>query len=136
MIGHADGPSQTPLRAFNAIVIEDPAADASEEDQNCTKESPPDSKPFQYPKIQGDKLQLTDSIAQCFSPDFKLGAGFARGIKRRFPKQYPDKKAIASEVVWPQWIPESESFVYHLITKARYFYYTEQHGNWHTNSEV
>ena len=32
-IGHADGLSRTPVRAFNAIATEDPAADAPEEDQ-------------------------------------------------------------------------------------------------------
>ena len=124
-IGHADGLSRTPLRAFNAIATEDPAADAPEEDQewpNRTNESPPDPKHFQYSEIQGDVLQSTDSIAHCISADFKLGAGIARSIKRRFPTQYPDKEAIASEVIWPQWIPESQSFVYHLITKVRYFH--------------
>ena len=48
-IGHADGPSQIPLRAFNAILTEDPARDAAEEDKEWTKrtnESPPDPKYF------------------------------------------------------------------------------------------
>ena len=85
-------------------------------------ESPPDAKQFQYSEIQGDVLQSTDSIAHCISADFKLGAGIARSIKRRFPTQYPDKEAIDSEVIWPQWIPESHRFVYHLITKVRYFH--------------
>ena len=124
-IGHADGLSRTPLRALNAIATEDPAADAPEGDQkwpNRTNESPPDPKHFQYSEIQGDVLQSTDSIAHCISADFKLGAGIARSIERRFPTQYPDKEAIASEVIWSQWIPESQRFVYHLITKVRYFH--------------
>ena len=124
-IGHADGLSRTPLRAFNAIATEDPAADAPEEDQewpNRTNESPLDPKHFLYSEIQGDVLQSTDSIAHCISADFKLGAGIARSIKRRFPTQCPDKEAIASEVIWPQWIPESQRLVYHLITKVRYFH--------------
>ena len=124
-IGHADGLSRTPLRAFNTIATEDPAADAPEEDQewpNRTNESPPDPKYFQYSEIQGDLLQSTESIAHCISADFKLGAGIARGIKRRFPTQYPDKEAIASAVNWPQWIPESQRFVYHLLTKVRFFH--------------
>ena len=101
-IGHADGLTRTPLRAFNAIVTEDPATDAPEEDQewpNRTNESPLDHKHFQYSEIQGHVLQSTDSIAHCISADFKLGAGIARSIKRRFSTQYPDKKAIASEVI-------------------------------------
>ena len=76
-IGHADGLSRTPLRAFNAIVTEYSAADAPEEDQewpNRTNENPPDAKQFQYSEIQDDVLQSTDSIAHCFSADFKLGA--------------------------------------------------------------
>ena len=124
-IGHADGLSRTPLRAFNPMVIEDPAADAPEEDQewpNRTKESPPDPKHFQYSEIQGDVQQSAESIAHCISADFKLGAGNARSLKRSFPAQYPDKEAIASEVIWPQWIPESQPFVYHSITEARSFH--------------
>ena len=89
-IGHADGLSRTPLTAFNASANEDPAADAPEEDQespNRTNESPLDPKHFQYSEIQGDVLQSTDSIAHCISADFKLGAGIARSIRRRFPTQ-------------------------------------------------
>ena len=111
LIGHADGLSRKSLRSFNAIVTEDPATDAPEEDQerpNRTNESPPDPKHFQYSEIQGEVLQSTDSIAHCISADFKLGAGIARNNKRRFPMEYPDKEAIASEVIWPQWIPESQ----------------------------
>ena len=89
-IGHTDGLSRTPLRVFNAIVIEYPVADAPEEDNewpNQTKEVPPDSKHFQYSEVQGDVLQSTDSIARSISADFKLGAGIARSIRRRFPTQ-------------------------------------------------
>ena len=124
LIGHADGLFRTPLRAFNANATEDPAADAPEDDQewpNCTNESPPDPKQFQYSEIQGDVLQSTDSIAHCTSADFKLGAGITRSIKRRFSAQYADKEAIASEAIWPQWISESQRFVYHLITKLCFF---------------
>ena len=91
------------------MVIEDPAAGAPDEDQewpNRTKESPPDPKHFQYSEIQGDVQQSAESIAHCISVDFKLGAGIARSLKRRFPAKYPDKEAIASEVIWPQWIPD------------------------------
>ena len=49
-----------------------------------------------------------------------LGGRIARSIKRRFPTLYPDKEAIASEIIWPQWIHKSQRFVYHLITKGRY----------------
>ena len=124
-IGYADGLPRAPLGAINAIVIENPAADAPEEDQeglNRTKESPRDPKHFKYSEIQGDVLESTDSITHSISADFKLGAGITRSIKRRFPTQYPDKKAIASEVIWPQWIPELQRFVYHLLTKARYLH--------------
>ena len=104
-IGHAGRLSRTHLRAFNAIVTEDPATDAPEGDQkwpNRTNESPPDPKHFQCSEVQGDVLQSTD-----------------RSIRRRFPTQYPDKEALASEVYWPQWINEFQRFVYHLKTKVR-----------------
>ena len=125
MIRHADGLSRTPLRPYNAIVTEDPATDAHEEDQewpNRRNESSLDPKPFQFSEIQGDVLQSTDSIAQCISADFNLGAGIAGSLKRRFPTQQPNKETIVSEVIWLQWIHESQRFVYHLITKVRYFH--------------
>ena len=81
-----------------------------------------DPNHFQNSEIQGDVLQSTDSIAHCISANFKLGAGTARSIKRRFLTQYPDKEAIPSEVIWPQLIAEYQRFVYELITKARYFH--------------
>ena len=93
-----------------------------EEGPNPTKESPADPRHFQYSEIRGDVLQSTDLIALCISADFKLGAGITRSIERRFPTQYPDKKSTASEVIWPQWIPEAQRCGYHLITNARYFH--------------
>ena len=123
-IGHANGLSRTPLIAFNAIATENTAPDAPEDDQkwpNRTNESPPDPKHFQNSEIQGDVLQSTGSIAYSISDDFKLRGGIARSIKRRFPTQYSDKEAIASEVIWPQWVPESQRLVYHLITKVGFF---------------
>ena len=53
---------------------------------------------------------------------FQLISGIARSVKRRFPTQYPDKEAISSEVIRAQWNPESQRFVYRLITKVRYFH--------------
>ena len=50
LIGHADGQPPTLLRAFNAIVIENPAADEPEKDQEWpyrTNENPPDPNFFQ-----------------------------------------------------------------------------------------
>ena len=83
------------------------------------------TRPQTFP-IVGDPRRCTAiNWLQCslfFLADFKLGAGIARNIKQRFPTQYPYKEAIASEVIWPQWITESQCFVYHLITKARYFH--------------
>ena len=124
MIGYANGLTRKPLGAFNAIVTEDPASDAPEEDQNSpTVRMQPHQtrKQFQYSEIQGN-VQSTDSLAHFISADFKLGAGIARSIKRCFPAKYPDKEAIASEVFWPQWIHESQRFVHHIITKVRFFH--------------
>ena len=84
LIGHADGPSLTPPGAFNAILTDNPATDASErelEGPNRRKECPPDPKIFQFLEAQNDVLQPTDSIAHCISADFKLGSRIARSIK-------------------------------------------------------
>ena len=100
LICHANGLIPTPLKAFNAIVSEDPAANAPEEDQewhNRTKDSPPHPKQFQYSEIQGDVLQSTDSTAHCISIDFKLGARIARSTKRRFPTQYLTNKSLPAQ---------------------------------------
>ena len=89
---------------------------------NRTDEWRYDSKRFSYSEIESGILQSKDAIAHCVSGDFQLEAGIARGIKRRFPTNYPEKETIANEAVWPQWISKSQRFVYHLIPKARYFH--------------
>ena len=122
-IGHADSLSRTPLRAFNSIVTQDSSEEihkADEERPNGSNEWRSDSKRSNYSKIEGDVLQSKD--AHCVSADYQFGAGIACGIKRRFPTKYPEKETIVNEAVWTQWIPESQRFVYHLITKARYFH--------------
>ena len=48
----------------------------------------------------------------------KARSKITRSNKRRFPTHYPDKEVIANEAIWPQWIPESQRFVYHLIAKV------------------
>ena len=66
-IDHGDGLSRTPPRAFSAIVTEDPAADAPENDKewpNRTNECPLGPKHFQCLEIQDDVVQSIDSIAR------------------------------------------------------------------------
>ena len=118
-IGHVGGLSRTLLRAVNAIVTEEPGADTTEEDQkwsNRTKKSLPDPNYFQFSEIQGNFLQSTDSFAHSISTDFALGARIARNTKRRFPANCPNKETFATEVMWPQLIPQSQRLFYHLIT--------------------
>ena len=124
-IGHADGLSRTPLRAFNSIVTEDSSEKMHKADEkwpNRTNEWRSDSKRFNYSEIEGDILQSKDSIAHCVSADFQLSACTARGFKRRFLTKDPENETIVNETIWPQWFSESQGFVYYLITKARQFH--------------
>ena len=89
---------------------------------NHTNEWRFDSKSFIHSEIEGDILQSKDAIAQSVSADFQHGAEIARGIKRRFATKYTEKKTMVNQALSPQWIPESQRFVFHLITKARYFH--------------
>ena len=112
-IGHADGLLRTPLRAFNSIVTEDSSEElhkADDEWPSRTNESRSDSKRFNYSEIERDIFQSKDAIAQSLSADFQLRARIVRGIKRRFPTNYPANETIVNEAVWPNGSPNPNVF--------------------------
>ena len=123
-IGHADGLSTTPLSGLIAISSSSKrcSVDLDNDSEWPDRQQPHDAWSFEYSEVYDDILQSKDSIAHCISADFKLGAGVARGIKRRFPSTYPNREAIDKKVLWPQCISDPGCFVYHLITKARYYH--------------
>ena len=90
-IGHADGLYRTRLRAFNAIVTEDAAADAPEKDQewpNHMNESSPDPKYV---------LQSTDSIAHCILADLSYVSESIEALSDAFQRSTPLKKPLLVE---------------------------------------
>ena len=99
-VGLAGGLSRTQLRAVNAIVTEDLAANAPEEDQewpNRTKESPPDPKHFQHSEMQGNVLQSFDSIVHCISADLSWEQESLEALSDAFQRSSPTKKPLLSK---------------------------------------
>ena len=76
---------------------------------------------FTVVEQQGDLLDFPDSIANCISADFKLGAGLAKQIKEKFPSYFPTKKEYKQQVLHGQYLGRVK-FVFHLIVKPRYFH--------------
>lgn len=68
--------------------------------------------------IKGDLFTTNDKcIAHCVSADFKLGAGIAVEVKRRYPV-LPNKKG---EIGVAYGIKNGEMLVFHLVTKEKYY---------------
>ena len=70
---------------------------------------------------QGDLLDFPHSIAHCISFDFKLGAGFVKQIKEKFPTYFPTKQEYKQQVLHAQYLGH-DKFVFHLVVKPRYFH--------------
>ena len=50
-----------------------------------------------------------------------MSAGIARHFKRKFPTKYPFHLDHSYTPLWPQWLPETRRYLYHLVTKQKYF---------------
>ena len=74
-----------------------------------------------YQEKIGNVFDSKDSIAHCVSADFKMSAGIARHFKRKFPTKYPSNLDHSYTQLWPQWLPETRRYLYHLVTKQKYF---------------
>ena len=77
--------------------------------------------PFTVIDQHGDLLDFPHSIAQCFSADFKLGAGLAKQIKEKFPNYFLTKKEYKQQVLQAQYLGH-DKFVFHLIVEPRFFH--------------
>ena len=75
-----------------------------------------------YNEVLSDLFTSTASLAHCVSADFKMNAGIARSIKRKYPTDYPKDLRHPGAHLWPQWLPSSQRFIYHLLTKERFFH--------------
>ena len=50
-----------------------------------------------------------------------MSAGIARHFKRKFPTRYQTDLEHSYSPLWPQWQPETRRYLYHLVTKQKYF---------------
>ena len=63
-------------------------------------------------------MSLTPKQSHCVSADLKVSAGIARHFQRKFTTKYFDHSYTP---LWPQWLPETRRYLYHLVTKQKYF---------------
>ena len=80
------------------------------------------TEPKKYTEINGDLFDSKDSIAHCVSADFKMSSGIARSIKRKYPTVYPGRVRYYDVPLWTQWLPETKRYIYHLLTKDRFYH--------------
>ena len=50
-----------------------------------------------------------------------MSAGIARKIRRNYPCTYPAGWDHSMNPLWPQWLPESKRYIYHLVTKQKFY---------------
>ena len=114
-IGHADGLPRIPPNSINVIETDLP----STAPQNKTPKVA--TVVNNYQEVIGNVFDSKDSIAHCASADFKMSAAIARHFKHNFPTRYPSDLEHSHTPLWPQWLPETRRYLYHLVTKQKYF---------------
>ena len=115
-IGHADGLSRIPPSSINAVETDLPST-------STQKKNPKVATAINnYQEVFGNVFDSKDSIAHCVSADFKMSAGIARHFKHKFPTKYKTDVDHSYTPLWPQWLPKTRRYLYHLVTKQKYFY--------------
>ena len=76
---------------------------------------------LKYKEIEGDLFSSKGCLAHCVSADFHMGVGVAKQVKTRYPTTYPKDVNLKRQPVFAQWIEGERRYVYHLVTKQRYF---------------
>ena len=114
-IGHADGLSRIPPNSINAIETHLPSTSTQNEIPKVA------TGINNYQEVIGNVFDSKDSIAHCVSADFEMSAGIARHFKRKFPTKYPSDLDHSYTPLWPQRLPETRRYLYHLVTKQKYF---------------
>ena len=68
-------------------------------------------------------FQANTAIAHCISADAKMSKGFAETICHRVngPQEYCRKTKPTVGSIIPYWDPESNNFIYNLVTKPKFF---------------
>lgn len=70
--------------------------------------------------IQGDLFKSKDSIAHCISADFKMGAGVALEVRKRWINKFPSQREGQVGSCFPVEIEEGR-YIFNLITKNCYW---------------
>ena len=78
-------------------------------------------------KKLGNIFTSTDSLAHCVCADFEMSAVIARTIRQKYPDTYPQLTEYFNKALWPQFLETSQRYIYHLITKGRFFLKKNQH---------
>ena len=76
---------------------------------------------LKYKETEGDLFSSKGCLAHCVSADFHMGVGVAKQVKTRYPTTYPKDVNHKKRPVFAQWIEGERRYVYHLVTKQRYF---------------
>ena len=113
-IGHADGLSRFPPNSINAIETDVPSTSIQNEIPEVT------TVINNCHEVIGNVFDSKGSNVHCVSADFKMPAGIARHIKRKFPTKYSSNLDHSYTPLWPQWLPETRRYLYHLATKQKY----------------
>ena len=114
-IGQADGFWHIPPNSIIAVETELPSTSPQNEIPKIA------TAINLYQEIFGNVFDSKDSIVHCVSADFKMSAGIARHFKGNFPTKYPSALDHSYAPLWPQWPPETHRYLYHLVTKQKYF---------------
>ena len=129
-IGHADGLSRIPPASVNGV-DEDFSADTESEcsDDWAEREAAriagiigpinPGTKTDHehYKELVGNVLDANTSIAHCVSADFAITSTLVQRLLNLYPTNYPTNLDHTIQPLWPQWIPQTRRYIYHLVTR-------------------
>ncbi len=84
---------------------------------------------MKFNEIQGDLFRADTSLAHCISRDLKLGAGIALQFRNRELVNFEELKdqnkqvgQVALNIMSLSLIDDDDKYVFHLITKDKYYY--------------
>ena len=129
-IGHADGLSRIPPASVNAVA-DDFVSDTESEcsDDWAEREAAriaeiigptnpgTETDNEHYKELVGNVLDANTSIAHCVSADFAITSTLAQRLLNLYPTNYPANLDHTIQPLWPQWIPQTRRYIYHLVTR-------------------
>ena len=80
-----------------------------------------ETAPQKYLELTGNPFESTHSIAFCVSADFKMSTDIAGKIQHTYLTEYPSNLDHMYIPLWPQWLPKEKRYIYHLVTKQKFY---------------